>query len=408
VGLAGFITAKVLGRGSESKKSEKTLTRVSMIAIALGMAVMTISIMVVTGFKREIEDKVRGFGADVRITEFGSNDSYTEMPVNASELQKKIASITGIQNIQSYATKAGIIKTESEILGIVLKGIDAKYDLSFIAKHLESGRLPIIGGRDSGSVKEVAISSQVASALRIKTNDTITIYFIEDPPRVRKLAITGIYNTGLGEFDKLYGFCDIQVVRKLNGWDENQAGGVEVILADGIKNQDKIKEIHSKAGFAYQATSIEELYPQIFNWLDLQNTNVVIIIILIMAVSGVSMVSTLLIIILNRTRMIGVLKAIGARDALIRNIFIRLSLPIIAKGLIIGNLFGVGICWLQSRYGFIKLSEESYYVSKVPVHISLLDLAMLNIGTLLVCLLMLIGPSLIIAGIRPSKTLRFE
>ena len=364
--------------------------------------------MVVTGFKREIEDKVRGFGADVRITEFGSNDSYTESPVNASELQKKLAGISGIQNIQSYASKAGIIKTEQDILGIVLKGVDQKYDLSFIAKHLESGQLPRIAGEDSGSAKEVVISSQVASALRLKTNDTITIYFIEDPPRVRKMVITGIYNTGLGEFDKLYGFCDIQVVRKLNGWDENQAGGVEVILTDGIKNQSKIKEIHSKAGFSYQATSIEELYPQIFNWLDLQNTNVVIIIILIMAVSGVSMVSTLLIIILNRTRMIGVLKAIGAKDALIRNIFIRLSLPIIAKGLLIGNLIGVGLCLLQSRFGFIKLSEESYYVSKVPVHISFLDLALLNLGTLLVCLLMLIGPSLIIAGIRPSKTLRFE
>ncbi len=408
MGLAGFITSKVLGRGSESKKSENTLTRVSMVAIALGMAIMTISIMVVTGFKREIEQKVRGFGADVRITEFGSNDSYTETPVNASELQKKLAGISGIQNVQSYASKAGIIKTESDILGIVLKGVDLKYDLSFIAKHLETGRLPRIGQGDSGSVKEVAISSQVASAMRIKTNDTITIYFIEDPPRVRKMAITGIYNTGLGEFDKLYGFCDIQVVRKLNGWDENQAGGVEVILRDGIKNQDKIKEIHSKASFAYQAISIEELYPQIFNWLDLQNTNVVIIIILIMAVSGVSMVSTLLIIILNRTRMIGVLKAIGAKDALIRNVFIRLSLPIIAKGLFFGNIIGVGLCWLQSQYGFIKLSEESYYVSKVPVHISILDLALLNLGTLLVCLLMLIGPSLIIAGIRPSKTLRFE
>lgn len=408
MGLAGFITSKVLGRGSESKKSEKTLTRVSMIAIALGMAVMTISIMVVTGFKREIEDKVRGFGADVRITEFGSNDSYTETPVDASELQRKLAGISGIQHIQSYVSKAGIIKTENDILGIVLKGVDPKYDLSFIAKHMMFGRLPKIGGEDSVSVKEMVISSQVASALRLKTNDTTTIYFIEDPPRVRKMVITGIYNTGLGEFDKLYGFCDIQVVRKLNGWGDNQAGGVEVILADGIKNQEKIKEIHAKAGYAYQATSIEELYPQIFNWLDLQNTNVVIIIILIMAVSGVSMVSTLLIIILNRTRMIGVLKALGAKDALIRNIFIRLSLPIIAKGLLIGNLIGVGLCVLQSRFGFIKLSEESYYVSKVPVHISLLDLALLNLGTLLVCLLMLIGPSLIIAGIRPSKTLRFE
>lgn len=408
MGLAGFISSKVLKHQNEQLRSETTLTRVSMVAIALGVAVMTLSVVVVTGFKQEIEQKVRGFGADVRITQFGSNDTYTEAAINLPDLTKKLKGISGIKNMQAYASKAGIIKTNTEILGIVLKGVDGNYDFAFLKNHLKSGRLPRLEEAKQGSPNEILISSQVAAALKINTSDTITIYFIEDPPRVRKLVISGIYNSGMGEFDKLYGYCGIDLVRKLNNWDANQAGGMELMLEASALNDNKVGEIHSKAGFSYQASSIVEIYPQIFNWLELQNTNVVIIIILILAVSGVSMISTLLIIILNRTRMIGVLKAMGAKNALIRNIFIRLSLPVIVKGMVIGNILGIGLAWLQKAFGFLKLSEESYYVSQVPVNISVTDLALLNLGTLVVCLVMLLGPSLIVAGIRPSKTLRFD
>jgi len=408
VGLASFISGKVLRHQNEQLRSETTLTRVSMFAIALGVAVMTISVIVVTGFKMEIEQKVRGFGADVRITEFGSNDAYAESPININDLYSRLKGIGGIKNVQAYASKAGIIKTDQDIMGIVLKGVDQDYDFSFLQNHLKSGRLPRVKTTIPGSTQEIMISSQIASALKISTADTITIYFIEDPPRVRKLMVSGIYNTGMGEFDKLYGYCGIDLVRKLNNWDAKQAGGMELILEPSALNSAKVGEIHQKAGFAYQASSIVDIYPQIFNWLELQNTNVIIIIILILAVSGVSMISTLLIIILNRTRMIGVLKALGASNSLIRNIFIRLSLPVIIKGMVIGNILGIGLGWLQQEFGFLKLSEESYYVSKVPVNISITDLALLNLGTLAVCVIMLLGPSLIVAGIRPSKTLRFD
>ncbi|MFM7079022.1 MAG: ABC transporter permease [Bacteroidota bacterium] len=406
MGVSSFISSRLLRSRSESAKSETTLTGVSMIAIALGMAVMTISIIVVTGFKREIESKIRGFGADIRIAEFGSDNPYDEQPIDAEAIKQKLSQVEGIKNIQSYATKAGIIKTEKEIQGVLLKGIDENYDLSFIEKHLVSGKLPT--RNDSISTKEVVISSGLSSMMRIKTGDTITVYFIEDPPRVRKIRVSGVYNTGLGEFDRLYGFCDIGLIRKLNNWDQTKSGGLEIVMNEG-ENADRMTEkIGAKIGFQYQATSIHQQYPQIFQWLELQNVNVFIIITLILAVSGVSMVSTLLIIILNRTRMIGLLKAIGASDRVIQNVFIRLSLPIIIKGLILGNMIGLGLCWLQYQFGIITLPEESYYVSQVPVHFSLVDLSLLNLGTLVICVLMLIGPSMIISGIRPSKTLRFD
>lgn len=406
MGVSSFIASRLLRSRSQSAKSETTLTGVSMIAIALGMAVMTISIVVVTGFKREIEGKIRGFAADIRIAEYGSDNPYDEQPIDIGSIKQKLTGIAGIQNIQSYATKAGIIKTKTEIQGMLLKGVDRDYDLSFLEKHLISGHLPSRG--DSLPIKEVVISSGLSTLMKIKTGDTITIYFIEDPPRVRKIRVSGVYNTGLGEFDKLYGFCDINLVRKLNNWDPKMAGGMEIVMTPGNDVNRLTDEIRSKVGFQYHATSIQEQYPQIFQWLELQNVNVFIIITLILAVSGVSMVSTLLIIILNRTRMIGLLKAIGANDRLIRDVFIRLSMPIILKGLILGNVLGLGICWVQYQFGLIKLPEESYYVSQVPVHFSLVDLSLLNLGTLIICVLMLIGPSMIISGIRPSKTLRFD
>jgi lipoprotein-releasing system permease protein len=367
---------------------------------------MTISIVVVTGFKREIETKIRGFGSDIRVAAFGSDNPYDEQPIDAVAIKQKLSQVKGIRNVQSYATKAGIIKTETEIQGVLLKGVDQHYDLSFIEKHLVAGKLPT--RNDSMAIKEVVISSGLSSMMRINTGDTITVYFIEDPPRVRKIRISGVYNTGLGEFDRLYGFCDIGLIRKLNNWEQSESGGLEIVIDQGRDVELLTEEIGSKIGFQYQATSIHQQYPQIFQWLDLQNVNVVIIITLILAVSGVSMVSTLLIIILNRTRMIGLLKALGANDQLIRNVFIRLSLPIIIKGLLLGNIIGLGLCWLQYQFGLIKLPEESYYVSKVPVHFSLVDLSLLNLGTLVICILMLLGPSMIISGIRPSKTLRFD
>jgi len=406
MGVSSFISSRLLRSRSESAKSETTLTGVSMFAIALGMAVMTISIVVVTGFKREIETKIRGFGSDIRVAAFGSDNPYDEQPIDAVAIKQKLSQVKGIRNVQSYATKAGIIKTETEIQGVLLKGVDQHYDLSFIEKHLVAGKLPT--RNDSMAIKEVVISSGLSSMMRINTGDTITVYFIEDPPRVRKIRISGVYNTGLGEFDRLYGFCDIGLIRKLNNWKQSESGGLEIVIDQGRDVELLTEEIGSKIGFQYQATSIHQQYPQIFQWLDLQNVNVVIIITLILAVSGVSMVSTLLIIILNRTRMIGLLKALGANDQLIRNVFIRLSLPIIIKGLLLGNIIGLGLCWLQYQFGLIKLPEESYYVSKVPVHFSLVDLSLLNLGTLVICILMLLGPSMIISGIRPSKTLRFD
>ncbi|MBL0339546.1 MAG: ABC transporter permease [Bacteroidetes bacterium] len=266
----------------------------------------------------------------------------------------------------------------------------------------------VIQVRDTSTSTEVMISLKMARQLSLKIGDDMIVYFIEQPPRIRKFIVSGIYETGLDEFDNLYAFCDISVIRKLNNWNADQAGGIEVLL----KNFDQLDlmndQIYKTAGYQYYTQSIKEQYPQLFNWLDLQNVNVIIIITLILLVAGISMISTLLIIILENSGLIGVLKALGANDKSIRKIFIYIAMPVIGRGILAGNLIGLALCAIQWKFGLITLSQESYYVSQVPVNFSLMHLFLLNTGTIIACLLMLIGPSVVVSKITPAKVIRFD
>ncbi|MGE5425019.1 MAG: ABC transporter permease, partial [Syntrophothermus sp.] len=315
--------------------------------------------------------------------------------------------IKGIRHIQVYATKAGIIKTRDQIQGMILKGIGKDYDLSFFKNKMIDGNFPRLP--DTGKSNEVVISKSLASLLKLKTGDALRVYFISGSSTLgRKFTISGLYETGLEEFDKLYVIGDIRHIQKLNNWKEDEVGGFEVLI-NNFKDLDKLGRIvYKKVGFSLDAKTIKDLYPQIFDWLDLQDINVLIILILMILVAGITMISTLLILILERTNMIGILKALGMNNRGIRKIFLYNATYIIGNGLLIGNLVGFGFCFLQMKFGLLKLPQESYYVSTVPVNIDMTNILLLNAISAIICILMLILPSYIVTRITPVKAIRFS
>ncbi|HNR19922.1 MAG TPA: ABC transporter permease [Bacteroidia bacterium] len=392
---------------SSSKKITKPILLIAIGGIALGICVMIVSVAIVTGFKSEITNKVVGFGAHIRINSFTNNNSYEETPISVNqkfidELRKN----SRIKSIQAYATKAGIIKTKDEIQGIILKGIDKNYDPDFFSDKLIAGALPDLN--DTARSLDVLISNKTASLLKLKTGDAMVVYFIQQPTRVRKFKICGIYQTGLEEFDSRFAFCDLRNIVAVNDWRADEVGGFEITL----KNFDDLEmvneQVYKKTGYEFNTQTIVEQYPQIFNWLALQDVNVIIILFLMVLVSGINMISTLLIIILENNTLIAIMKTLGASNKSIRKIFLYLSAWIIGIGLLTGNVLGIGLCLLQKYFHFVKLPEESYYISYVPVQLSLPDVLLINLGTFIVCLLILIIPSYIISRMVIAKSLRFD
>lgn len=407
MGFETFIARKILTSKSGNRRMTNPIIKVATGGIALGMAVMILAVMVVTGFRNEITNKVIGFGAHIRINNFDSNNSYEEVPVSTNaEFIGQLKKNPQIKHVQQYATKAGIIKTNEEIQGVVLKGVSDDYNWEFFKEKIVQGR--IIQLKDSAALPEVMISLKTAKNLALKTGDEMVVYFIEQPPRIRKLKITGIYETGLDEFDNLYAYCNIDIIRKLNNWSIDQAGGIEIMLTDFDKLDEMNDAVYATAGYQYYTQSIKEQYPQIFHWLDLQNVNVIIIITLILLVAGISMISTLLIIILENSGLIGILKSMGSSDRSVRKLFIYIAVPVIGRGILAGNILGITLAALQWKFGFVTLPQESYYVSQVPVNFSLWHLLILNAGTILACFIMLIGPSMVISKISPAKVIRFD
>ncbi len=377
-------------------------------SISLGLLVMFIAVAILTGFQKAVREKVIGFGAHIQISHYDENSSLETKPISMhQDFYPSLENAEGIKHIQVYATKAGIIKTADQIQGIVLKGIGPDYDLSFFADKMIAGCL--IHPGDTGRTNDVMISKNLASLLKLRLNDDIRMYFISGTATLgRKFHIAGIYETGLEEFDKVYVICDIRHIQKLNNWQPDEVGGFEVTL-DNFKDLDKMeKYVYHKIGMTLDAKTIRDLYPQIFDWLDLQDINVLIIIILMVLVSGITMISTLLILILERTNMIGILKALGMPNGGIRRIFLINAAYIIGQGLIWGNLIGLTLCIIQLKYGLITLSQESYYVPVVPVNLDLWNILLLNAGTAFVCLVMLLLPSFVISRISPLRAIRFS
>jgi lipoprotein-releasing system permease protein len=384
--------------------------RVAMVSIVLSIAVMIVSVAIVTGFQKEIRDKVIGFGAHIQISKFDSNASLESQPVDKNQtFYPSFDTVPGIRHIQVYATKAGIIKTDDQMEGVVFKGIGSDFDWSFFKNRIVDGK--IFEVKDSVKSKDVIISKLLATRLKLKTNDSIRMYFImkdQSQPKGRKFHISGIYETGLEEFDKVYVLGDIAQIQSLNKWTKNQVAGFEILL-NNFNDLDKISEfVYGNIGYDLDSKNIEQLNPQIFDWLGLQDMNVIIILTLMIIVAAINMISCLLILILERTTMIGTLKALGAKNASIRKIFLYTAANLIGKGLFWGNVIAIVLCLIQQQFGIITLPQESYYVSTVPINLNIFHILLLNAGTLFVCMIILIIPSYVISKISPVKAIRFS
>lgn len=371
---------------------------------------MIVSVAIVTGFQNEITRKVVGFGAHIQISNYDKNNSFEAEPVYLSgNTYELLDSLENVDHIQVFANKAGIIKTDEEIQGVVLKGAGPDFNWNFFnEKIIEGEPLKIITNSTSDNV---LISRSLADLLKLSTGNPLRMYFISadgSKTRGRRFNISGIYETGLQEFDILYVIGDIKHIQKLNNWSEDQAGGIEIFLKDFSNLDETNKVIFENISYDLDSRTIKDLHPQIFDWLELQDMNVIIIIILMILVSSIAMVSTLLILILERTNMIGILKALGYKNANLRKIFLYHAAYILILGLFWGNLFGISICLFQYYTGIIGLPQESYYMDVVPVNLNLLNVLMINLGSVFICMIILIFPSYIISRITPIRAIRFS
>ncbi len=397
-----------------SKQVSSPAVRIAVAGIAVGLAVMIVAVSIIIGFKKEVRDKVIGFDSHIRIAGFSDENGYEQMPIAVSEdLKEKLLGNRAIGHIRSFITKPGIIKTDDNFQGVVLKGVAEDYDWHFFKNSLVEG--DIIDYNDTSGVNQILISKTIADKMLFKTGDSFTVYFAQEPVRARKFTVKGIYDTNFEDYDKLFVICRFDLLSRLNNWDEDMASGIEVF----VKEYDKLDETaqnlffemasyKDRLGNKLYARSIKEINPAIFNWLSLLDMNVWVILILMILVSGFTMISGLLIIILERANMIGMLKSMGTKNHSVRKIFLYLSFFLIGKGMIWGNILGTTICLIQKHFEILKLDPATYYLSSVPINFNLWNLLLLNIGTLLVSLFMMIAPSYLVAKITPAKSIKFE
>ncbi|MCX6266500.1 MAG: FtsX-like permease family protein [Bacteroidetes bacterium] len=385
-----------------------TFVVIAITSIAMGLAIMFIAVAILTGFKKEIREKVVGFSGHIQITRFSEHSSFDPEPIDRKQpFYEKLKKTDEISHIQVFATKAGIIKTKDHIQGVLLKGIGPDFNWDFFKDKIVEGRTFKVN--DTSRTDEVIVSRKIANLLNLHLNDNLRMYFIfGNTTPGRKFKIAGIYDTGLEEFDKLYIICDIHHIQKLNNWTDGQVGGFEVFLKK-FDDLDRMGVyVYHQIGFSLDASTIKMLNQQIFDWLDLQDINVLIILILLILVSSTTIISTLLILILERTTMIGILKALGMPNRSIRKVFLYNALYIVGWGMLWGNCLAFTLCLLQKKFSLVSLSEETYYMSVIPINLDVLNILIINAGTLLVCYLIFIIPSLIISRVTPVKAIRFS
>ncbi len=408
-----FIARRLFFTKENKEGISNSVISIAVFGIALGMSVMILSVAIVTGFKEQIRQKVTGFSSHILIGNYDNNNSYEAYPVSSKQsFYPEIENIKGIKHIQTFATRAGIIKTKTNFQGVVLKGVGNDFDWTFFNSSLVDGKSFRVNREQKND--SVIISRHLASLLKLKKGDPLFMLFIHDPIKMKRFVISGIYSTDLQEFDKLFVLCDIAHVQKLNDWTESQVNGFEVIIDnfDDIERMTRIikKEVgteYIKGKEQLAVSNIKESYPQIFDWLDLTNTNVWIILGLMVVVSIFNMISGLFIIILERTNMIGILKALGARNYSISKVFLYHAAFLISKGLIFGNVIGIVLGFIQYKFEIVKLDPSTYYIDSVPINFNIWHILLLNAGTLLITTLVLIIPSLIVSRIRPAKAIKF-
>ena len=387
-------------------RTSRPAVRVALGGIIIGVVVMIVAICVVVGFKQEVQRKVAGFGSHIQVVNFDNNATYELQPVDISDsLINKLQGLHHVKKVSTFASKPGILKTDSAFQGIIFKGTDY---WDYFADNLVGGSLPT-------AANEVIISTVLASQLHLTVGDQILCYFVQESLRVRKLYISGLYNTCMSEMDRMFVLGDIALVRQLNHWTETQASGIEVLVDDLKYLHEVADRVYfatanrlDEAGNAFYTQTLEQLNPQIFGWLDLLDMNVIIIILLMLCVSGFSIITGLIILILESVNLIGTLKALGANNQFVRRIFIYEAILLVGKGMVFGNIIGLGLVALQHFTRIIPLDAATYYVSYVPMAFPWGWLIILNLGVLAISWLVLLAPSAIVSQISPAKVMHFE
>lgn len=410
-----FIARRIYSVNGDKAEVSKPAIRIATAGIAIGLAVMIVSVCVVFGFKHAVSAKVIGFGSHIQVANFMTLQTSESYPIQMTDsLLKVLKNTQGVEHVQRFATKQGVLKTDSDFLGVVFKGVGPDFDSTFIHQNLVEGSIPAFS--DTKSSNKILLSMSMAKKLKLKTGDRIFAYFIDHTGvRVRRFTIAGIYQTNLAQYDDVTCFIDLYTAVKLNGWETDQVSGAEITVKDFNKVDETeaifinhLNRTVDHYGETYSSKTIRDISPQIFSWLDLLDLNVWIILALMIAVAGVTMISGLLIIILERVTMIGVLKAMGAKNTMIRHTFLWFAVFIITRGLLIGNLIGIGLVLLQRYTGLVGLDPQTYYVTTVPVEINIPVLLLLNVATLLISVVVLIAPSYLISHIHPAKSMRYE
>lgn len=406
-----FIARRLL-KGDKKGTVSVPIVKIALAGIALGVCVMLLSVFIIQGFKKEITVKLSGFSAHLNITAYEEGDPYTGSHVVISDtVMTALKDLPGIRQVYAYVAKPAILKKEGEIHGVMLRGVDSSYRGDFYLHHLCEGDFPDLSGARPS--EDILISSSVAALLNVKTGEQLTAHFVQDPPRARVFKVKGIYDTGFKEYDDRVVVCDIRHLQRLNGWKDGEISGVAVELDDLEKTAvlerqiDDVLPLEADGGF-YRVTTLRETAPQIFDWLNLLNMNVWIILILIVTVAGFNMVSGLLVLILDKTSLIGILKALGYRNIRLRKLFLYLAAGLIGKGMLAGNILALLLGGLQYYFRIIRLDPATYYMDTVPVYFDLPYMILLNAGVLLVSVAMLIVPTMLISRIRPIKAIRFE
>lgn len=413
--LPFFLAKRIYTNNADKKRVDRPAIRIAIAGAAVGLAVMLVSVSVVFGFKHTIRNKVVGFGSHIQVANFMTLQASEQYPIQMGDsMLKVLRAIPGVKHVQRFAVKQGILKTDKDFLGVAFKGIAADYDTTFIHQNLVAGAIPHFS--DTVGKQQMMVSQAIADQLNLKLGDKVFAYFIDNTGvKARRFTIAAIYQTNLSQFDNVTCFIDLYTAVKLNAWETDQASGAELTVNDfNLLNQtaarvvEKVNRTIDSYGETYSSQTIQEMNPQIFSWLDLLDLNVWIILGLMLAVAGVTMISGLLIIILERTAMIGILKAIGARNTTIRRTFLWFAVFTIGKGMLIGNLIGLGLIVLQHYTGLVKLNPATYYVSTVPVEFNLFVWLLLNVATLVISVFVLIAPSYLVSKINPAASMRYE
>jgi lipoprotein-releasing system permease protein len=402
--VALFLSRRISKEASGSFSS--IINRIAVVSIALGLAVLILAFFVLYGFKEEIKNKIYSLSGHLIVSKYSMDTSFEENNVVITDsLKSLLLSRDEVEKIQPYAMKAGLLKTKNEVQGVIIKGVDNDFDTTRFSRHLVQGRFPSFG---KGYSTEVALSARIANYLSLGVGDDCLIYFVQNPPRYRKLTVTAIYETGLEEFDEKIIFGDLDLIRRINNWPDSVAGGVEIYIQDSKKLEPVEEDLFYAVPADLYVDKVSDKYSQIFDWLQLLNRNVIILLVIILVVSCTSIISIMLILIMERTQMIGILKAIGAPNALIRKSFVWNGILLITKGLFWGNLIGISIGVVQKYFKVIPLDARNYYMSHVPIQFDWLTVVFLNILVLGMITLTLYVPVKVIGSVQPVKAIRFD